>query len=219
MTPKTRNNQYIFFDLDGTLADPTEGISRSVIHALTQMNRPIPDETTLRKFFGPPLRKSFRELAAMTADEAETAVAHYRAYFAKNGIYENIMYPGVGDLLRELSDTGRTLILATFKPTVYAKGILESFGVLKYFSHLSDVKLADDFNSKTGIIKDLLYRAGVQELNGCVMVGDRSYDMEAAKEAGIRAIGVLYGFGSREELVAAGADAVVDTVSQLRALF
>ena len=210
--------QAVLFDLDGTLTDPAEGITRSVQYALRQMGRPVPDREALLPFIGPPLLDSFREFCGMEQVEVEEAVHHYRAYFSRQGIWENRVYPGIPELLCFLKEQGRTLILATSKPAVFAEKILERFELASYFSLLSGSELDGARSRKDEVIAWALERAGLSP-EEAVMVGDRAYDVRGAAACGLPCIGVLYGYGSREELEQAGAVLVVPTVEALTALW
>lgn len=210
--------QAVLFDLDGTLTDPAEGITRSVQYALRQMGRAVPDREALLPFIGPPLLDSFREFCGMEQAEAEEAVHHYRAYFSRQGIWENRVYPGIPELLCFLKEQGRTLILATSKPAVFAGKILERFELAPYFSLLSGSELDGARSLKDEVVAWALERAGLSP-GEAVMVGDRAYDVRGAAACGVPCIGVLYGYGGREELEQAGAAALAASVAGLAALW
>lgn len=210
--------QAVLFDLDGTLTDPAEGITRSVQYALRRMGCPVPDREALLPFIGPPLLDSFREFCGMEQAKAEEAVHHYRAYFSRQGIWENRVYPGIPELLCFLKEQGRTLILATSKPAVFAGKILERFELAPYFSLLSGSELDGARSRKDEVIAWALERAGLSP-EEAVMVGDREYDVRGAAACGLPCVGVLYGYGSREELEQAGAVLAVPTVEELTALW
>lgn len=206
----------ILFDLDGTLTDPGEGITNSVAYALKQLGIEPPERRELYKFIGPPLVDSFMEYYAMDKAKAEEAVRLYRVYFADRGIFENIPYTGIGEALGRLRSAGERLALATSKPTVFAERILERFGLDGYFDIAVGSELDGTRNAKADVIRCVLERAG--EYKRAVMVGDRLHDINGAKAAGVDSIGVLYGYGSREELENAGADYIAAGTDELCAI-
>lgn len=196
--------KYIFFDLDGTLTDPFLGITNSVIYALEKMGYPHGENSEYRLFIGPPLRESFKLKCGMTADEAERALALYREYFSPIGIFENRVYDGITELLKKLKNDGYTVVLATSKPEVYAKRILEKFDLMKYLSGVFGAELDGTRDRKDEVIAYALASLGASP-DDVIMVGDRIHDVLGAAAHGIKTVGVLYGYGSREELTAAGA--------------
>lgn len=197
--------KYVFFDLDGTLTDPFRGITNSVIYALEKMGYPHGTNEDYRLFIGPPLRESFRIKCGMTVDEAEHALALYREYFSPIGIFENRVYDGVTQMLEKLKNKGYTLVLATSKPRVYAGRILEKFDLKKNFSDVFGSELDGTRDRKDEVIGYALETLSASP-DDVIMVGDRLHDVIGAKAHGVRTIGVLYGYGDREELIAAGAD-------------
>ena len=208
---------YILFDLDGTLTDPGMGITNSVMHALAHFGITVTDRTQLYRFIGPPLMDSFMEYYGLTEEQAVEAVRVYREYFADKGWAENTVYSGIESLLADLVAAGKMLLVATSKPQIFAERILVHFGLDKYFTHICGVALqAPRGYSKADVIRDALDRAGVSDLTTAVMVGDRHHDIDGAKIVGISSVGVLYGYGDREEHEAAGADAIVADVAELK---
>lgn len=218
MTEDIFRRRAVLFDLDGTLTDPAEGITRSVQYALEQRGRPVPDRETLLSFIGPPLLDSFREFCGMEPAEAEAAVRCYRAYFSRKGIWENRVYPGIPEMLCFLKEQGRTLILATSKPAVFAGKILERFELAPYFSLLSGSELDGARSRKDEVVAWALEQAGLSP-EEAVMVGDREFDVRGAAACGVPCIGVLYGYGGRKELEQAGAAALAASVTELAALW
>jgi len=206
--------KYIFFDLDGTLTDPFLGITNSVIYALEKMGYPHGENSEYRLFIGPPLRESFQLKCGMTADEAERALALYREYFSPIGIFENRVYDGIPELLNKLKNDGYTVVLATSKPEVYAKRILEKFDLMKFFSGVFGAELDGTRDRKDEVIAYALASLGASP-DDVIMVGDRIHDVLGAAAHGIKTVGVLYGYGSREELTAAGAVSLADDPSDL----
>ena len=206
--------KYVFFDLDGTLTDPFLGITNSVIYALEKMGYPHGDNGEYRLFIGPPLRESFRLKCGMTAEEAERALALYREYFSPVGIFENRVYDGIPKLLEKLKNDGYTLVLATSKPRIYAGRILEKFGLMKYFSGVFGSELDGTRDRKDEVIAYALETLGASP-GDVVMVGDRLHDVLGAAAHGIKTVGVLYGYGGREELIEAGAAALASDAKEL----
>lgn len=210
-----KNYQYILFDLDGTLTDPKEGITKSIAYALAYYGIAVEDLDTLCKFIGPPLKDSFMKYYGFDDAKAEEAVEKYREYFKPYGVYENKVYDGVEKLLKKLTDCGKTMVLATSKPTIFANIILDHFDLAKYFSYIAGSELNGSRVKKGDVITYALEQAGIEDKSQAVMVGDREHDIIGANENGLDSIGVLYGYGCREEFEKYGADVVVATVEEL----
>lgn len=208
----------ILFDLDGTLTDPGIGITNSVMHALKKYGIEVEDRAELYKFIGPPLNESFEKYYGFSHEEAMQAIEYYREYYRVNGIYENLLYDGVEDLLKTLYENGKIIILATSKPEVFAKEILRHFGIEKYFSYIAGSNLDGTRVAKADVIEYALKEAGVADKSLAVMVGDREHDIIGAKKNGLDSIGVLFGYGSRTELENAGADYISATVTDVKTL-
>lgn len=207
----------ILFDLDGTLTDPGVGITKSVQYALKMFGIHIENLNELCKFIGPPLKDSFMGFYGFNEVDACKAIDIYREYFRDIGIYENEIYKGIDALLSRLSEDGRQLIVATSKPKIFADTILEFFNILHYFSFVCGSELDGTRTRKCEVIQFALQEAGIQDLSTVVMVGDRGHDAIGARETGVDCIGVLYGYGSYEELRNAGASMIVETVEELGA--
>ena len=190
----------ILFDLDGTLTDSEPGIVNSVRYALRSFGMEA-EPATLRSFIGPPLYDSFRGTMGMSDADAKRAVDTYRVYFRDKGIFENAPYPGVPEMLEALRAAGRRLIVATSKPEAL-EGV--------YGADMEGKR-----SSKIDVIRYAMRERGIAP-SSAVMVGDRKYDITGAREAGLADIGVLYGYGSREELVEAGATRLAASVADLR---
>ena len=194
------------FDLDGTLTDPKEGITKSYQYALKSFGI-NEEQENLTRHIGPPLREVFADYYGFSTDKAEEAVAKYRERFADKGIHENKLYDGVPELLAELKLQGKILAVATNKVAEYAKIILNHFDLLRYF----DVISGDDFdgtlsrNGKCEIIKIAMNSLEITDKTRVIMIGDRKNDVLGAKDVGIDSAGVLWGYGSRDELITAGA--------------
>lgn len=208
----------VLFDLDGTITDPGIGITNSVMHALKYYGFEEADRTKLYSFIGPPLAESFEHYCGISAEESYRAVDHYREYFSDKGIFENEVYDGVPAMLAALQVTGIPTALSTSKPEVYAKRILDHFGLSQYFACVTGSELDGRRVRKADVIRETLQRIGLEPSDDIMMVGDREHDIIGAHEAGLPAIGVLYGYGSREELEAAGAEHIAATPDELRAL-
>lgn len=206
---------YILFDLDGTLTDPGEGITNSVAYALKRYGIEVSDKTTLNTFIGPPLHESFQKYYGFSTLQSFDAVTKYREYYSDRGIFENRLYDGIPELLSALKENGKTVIMATSKPTVYAAQIAEHFGIKKYFDIIVGSELNGQRVHKGEVIKEALKKAGEPEKKNCIMVGDRLHDVLGARENGISAVGVLYGYGSKKELCEAGAQLLCESVTDL----
>jgi len=208
----------ILFDLDGTLTDPGLGITSSVAHALRKAGIAPPPLEQLYPFIGPPLVDSFVKYYGMTEEEGRTAVTWFREYFRDRGIFENEVYEGIETMLSRLKAAGKTLVLATSKPEEFAKRILDHFSLAGYFDCVTGATMDERLCRKGDVIDLALTRCPPADLTRAVMVGDRLHDIEGAKQNGLSSIGVLYGYGSREELENAGADEIAATVADLEHL-
>jgi phosphoglycolate phosphatase len=200
----------IYFDLDGTLTDPKPGITRSIQYALQKLDHPtMPTEDELTWCIGPPLRASFvRLLGAETS--ADLAVTYYRERFSDVGLYENGVYDGIGEVLTTLCASGHRLFVATSKPHVFAERIIDHFGLRDHFERVFGSELDGTRVDKSHLLEYALKQASVDPAK-TLMIGDRSHDMVGAKNNGMKGIGVLYGYGSRDELLEAGAHHVCAT--------
>lgn len=211
-------NKYttILLDLDGTVTDPMVGITKSVEYALNHFGIQVENIRDLCPFIGPPLLDSFKEFYHFTDAQAEEAVVKYRERFSQTGIYENKLYEGMKEFLAVANQQGRRIMLATLKPTLFAKRILDYFNLSEYFTFVAGSGLDGSFPTKADVIRYVLQENKLTDLSTVVMVGDRKHDIIGAKEAGINSIGVLYGYGNREELTQAGADRIVATIPELK---
>ena len=208
---------HIFFDLDGTLTDPAQGITNSFIHALKYYGLPIPTYEELCKLIGPPLPYSFEVTFGFDHDKAMDAVGKYREYFADRGLFENKVYPGIPELLQKLKAQGKHLLVATSKPQEYSIKILEHFNLAQYFDFICGSLMDESRSKKSEVIAYALECCGLGEgsKDKVLMVGDRFHDIEGAKANGIKSCGVLFGYGSRQELEAAGADYIAKDIQSL----
>jgi phosphoglycolate phosphatase len=194
----------LIFDLDGTLSDNFEGIANCIVHACERMGRTPPARETLARFVGPPLRDTFRGLIAGAAPEdVEQAISFYRERYSVSGWHENVLYPHVAETLRALGQRGHRLFVCTSKPRVFARRIIEHFGLEPLFGGIYGADLDGGFDDKSKLLAHLLDSEGV-ERDRAFMIGDRAQDVRAANANGMAAIGALWGYGSREELAAAG---------------
>lgn len=205
----------IFFDLDGTLTDPGIGITRSIQHALVRLGRPAPDLELLRACVGPPLRSSFAEWLE-TEDEPTLAEAIrlYRERYAPVGMFENRVYEDVPAGLADLQRDGHRLWVVTSKPHVFARQIVEHFGIAAHFERVYGSELSGENVDKSDLIRHVLGQESLSP-ESVWMIGDRRHDIEGARQNGVDAIGVLWGYGSREELLLAGPRQVVETMTEL----
>lgn len=200
----------ILFDLDGTLTDPKEGITRSIQHALKKLDQPVPDADNLLWCIGPPLLQSFESLI----DPNEPHLAHkalilYRERFNRVGKFENNVYPDIIELLEQLKLEGYTLFVATSKPAVFARQIVAHFNLSPFFDKVFGSRLSGELGEKNELIQHILDQKQLRT-DQTVMVGDRKYDIIGAKACQVATIGVTYGYGSVDEIHTAGADTVAD---------
>lgn len=214
-----KNYDIILFDLDGTLVDSGLGITNSVIYALEKFGIKVNDRTSLYKFVGPPLHKSFENFYGFTPEKAMQAVEYYREYYKDKGIFEVKMYAGIKNTLEKLYSADKTLLVTTSKPEVFAKKILEHLGIAKYFKIIAGANLDGTRTIKSEVISYAFKQCKITDLSKVIIIGDREYDVFGAKEIGIDSMGVLYGYGSEEELKNAGATylakSAADILSQL----
>ena len=207
--------KYILFDLDGTLTDPGLGITNCVMYALKRFGIEPSGREELFPYIGPPLLDSFMNFHSLNEDQAEKALWLYRERFDTKGLYENELIEGVPELLESLKNKGFKLIIATSKPEEYTVRILEHFSIDKYFDFVGGNTLREERPKKSDVIRYIMENHPDMSGDNTIMVGDRKFDVEGAHAFGIPAIGVLFGYGSRDELEFAGADFVVDTVREL----
>ncbi|WP_425878671.1 HAD-IA family hydrolase [Acinetobacter sp. TWP2-2-3] len=206
----------ILIDLDGTLTDPKVGITTSARYGLEKIGHPISDEINIDWIIGPPLKASLAKILNVEADHvlAEQALMGYRERFAVKGLYENHVFEGVAETLAELKRRGYRLFVATAKPTVYAKQILEHFDLAQYFTDVYGSELNGDRTNKAELIQYILAQQQLQA-DQCMMVGDREHDIFGARHNGIETIAVSYGYGSQEELEVAQPKYKIDRFNQL----
>lgn len=206
--------QYLLFDLDGTLTDPMVGITSSVQYALEKFGIHVRYLKELIPFIGPPLAESFQKFYGFSKEDAEKAIQYYREYYAPKGIFENEVYEGIPEMLAHLTEAGFTLLVATSKPTVFARKVLKHFGMEDYFSFVGGSELDGSRTKKAEVISYILKTCGI-EAKEAIMIGDRRHDIEGRKACGLESVGVLYGYGTEQELTEAGADHIIRTVAEL----
>jgi phosphoglycolate phosphatase len=205
----------LLFDLDGTLTDSRDGIVRCYQHALAELGRAVPPASDLGAFVGPPLASCFRSL--LQTDDCETierAVASYRRRYEERGMFENSLYPGIADALAALAHEGHRLYVVTAKPASYATRILEHFTIDAFFQAVYGPEMGQRYFDKGMLVETALKTSAIPP-EVAYMAGDRSDDVAAAKENGVHAIGVTWGYGGRDELIQSGADVLIQSPSDL----
>ena len=220
------NIKYVLFDLDGTLTDSEEGITNSARYALKKMN--VEPKGDLRYFIGPPLYETFKEHYDFSQEESDRAISFFREYFSTKGVFEHKLYDGILNTLKTLKERGKTLVLATSKPEVFAVSILKQYKIDGLFSFICGATMDESRTEKTDVIKYALKNIkkdfiknnpyNIEETNlldSCVMIGDRRHDIVGAKNCGLKSIGVTFGFGSLEELKAAEATEIASTPEEI----
>ncbi|MGX8701276.1 HAD hydrolase-like protein [Caproiciproducens sp.] len=207
----------IIFDLDGTLTNSEPGITGTVKYTLEKMGRPVPDISILRKFIGPPQWHSYIRYCGMTDEQATEAVKIYRSKYNVSGAFQNKPYPGMIDFLEELRANGATLAVATTKPAKITGRVLDYFDMTKYFAHVSGPDDSERSGDKSILIDSCLNACHVKP-DRAVMVGDTVYDTAGARNSGTGFIGVLYGFGTREEMQAEGGSVFARDIGELRSM-
>ena len=205
----------VLFDLDGTLTDPFEGIAASICHAMKSLGHEPPSESELKSAIGPPLRQSFGKfLHTDDTDRMAEALRLYRERYSVTGLFENRVYPGVLEMLESLKLAGMRLFVATSKPSPFARRIVDRFDMASYFQGVHGAELNGALESKNDLLRFLLDTEGL-EARRTVMVGDRSHDMVGAKANKVCGVGVMWGYGSREELLDSAADVICDSPTEV----
>lgn len=208
----------ILFDLDGTLTDPRVGITRSVAHALKYFGIEVTDTDTLTPFIGPPLVVSFRDIYGFDEAQCLKAVEVYREYFSVTGKFENEVYPYTEPLLKLLKSKGLRLFVATSKPELFARQILEHFGLAHYFEDIVGIAMDEEKVEKDVVIGRVIDRYSLDR-SKTLMVGDRMFDIDGAHKNGLPCMAVGFGYGSREEFERSNADIIIDTNKQFYKYF
>lgn len=210
--------KYLLFDLDGTLTDSMPGITRAVQYALKHYGIEETDLNRLKPFVGPPLQDSFKEFYDFPEQDAMDAIHVFREYYNDKGWLQNEPYEGIEDALKALKAAGRELYVATSKPEWMAKRVLDHFGLSCYFNFVGGADDAENRERKDDVIRYVMESCGLTDPAQIVMVGDRRHDIQGAHKTGLEAVGVLYGYGDREELEAAGAEWIAESVASLLSL-
>ncbi|MBQ2738047.1 MAG: HAD-IA family hydrolase [Clostridia bacterium] len=213
------NNSFhtVAFDLDGTLSDPMRGLTSGFRYAFRKMKIDYGDESVLKSFIGPPLRDEWMARYSLTRERAEEAVAYFREYYSIYGWWDNDLYEGIPELLSALKAAGKRIVLATSKPDVHSRKILARFNLTPYFDFSEGASFDTSREKKSDVLSYALSRVGVseRELDGVIMVGDTKYDIDGAREVGVRSVGVLWGYGTRDDLLSHGADFLASSVDEL----
>jgi phosphoglycolate phosphatase len=207
--------KYVLFDLDGTITDPVIGITNAYMYALEKFNIKVNDRSELFKVIGPPLRQSFPEFYKLSGEDTELAVKYYREYYGRKGLEENDIMPGIPETLGRLKQEGCKLYVATSKPEEYAVKILQNLRLDGWFDYIAGASMDGSRDDKVSVMQYLIekirYDNPEAKISEMVMVGDRHFDVEGAGHFNMDSIGVLFGYGSRQELEEAGATYIVDT--------
>lgn len=211
--------KYCLFDLDGTLTDPAIGITNSVMHALEKYDIHVEDRSELYPFIGPPLDYSFKTFYGFSDEQAVQAIKYYREYFSVTGLFENSVYDGIPEMLEKLKEKGVKIALATSKPYEFSIKILKHFDLYKYFDFFGAATMDGRISKKEDVISTLLNEMGAQNKDEILMVGDRYHDIEGAKANDLKSAGVLWGYGSKEELQNAGAEYILSEPFEILQLF
>ena len=205
------------FDFDGTVCDTAPGVLGCTKEALVSMGYKVPDEQTLRLFLGPPINWAMRELAHVKEEEVEEVVADFRKRYTAGGMFNCAVFDGIKDLLITLGKNGHTIAIVSAKPEPYVNRITEHLGIRKSFDYIAGAPMQEKLADKANNIRRAIEMTGYADKSDeVVMIGDRLYDIEGAKACGISSVGVLYGYGTREELENAGADRIAETVKDLK---
>lgn len=209
---------YLLFDLDGTLTESGEGIMNAAAYALEQMGVPVGERELLRRFVGPPLNQTFHDLYGIPWEHTMEAILHYRHYYNQmGGIFENKPYPGIEKLLEELKTAGKHLLVATSKPLPMAQIVMDHFNLTQYFEHICGGTLDEKGCIKSVIVAQAVELCGENAEGRILMIGDREHDVIGAAKNKLPCAGVLWGYGSREELSAAGAAFITEDYEELKA--
>jgi phosphoglycolate phosphatase len=208
----------VLIDLDGTLTDPKKGITACIQHALRSLGYNVPEEATLIRYIGPPLKEAFRELLPIDKhSEVDLAIEKYRERFTDIGMFENSVYPGIAEALESLRSRGARLLVATSKPRVFAERILEHFELSHYFEKIYGSELDGTRTNKAHLISFILSSSSLNPAH-TTMVGDRLHDAMGAIANGVKPVGVLWGYGGREELLGAGVVKLLEAPRDLGSL-
>ena len=210
------SKRYVFFDLDGTLTDPAEGITNSVMYALRHFGIEVTDRRELYLFIGPPLSDSYAKYYGFTAEQSEKGVNLFREYFREKGIFENMPYPGMPELLAELHQLGCKLVVTSSKPQLFVERILDHFDMAKYFHAVCGATMDEKTSRKPIIIRNALDICPEAGADNTIVVGDHALDVIGAHENGLPACAVLYGYGENDAIEEAKPEYTACSVNDLR---
>ncbi len=205
----------VAFDLDGTLSDPAAGLVDGFVYAFRKMGIEYGERDSLRRFIGPPLIETWMPEFNLSYEEAERAVLLFREYYNIYGWWDNTIYPGIRELLLELRERGKTVVLTTSKPEDTAEDVLRLFDIRKYFDFVGGASSHKTRERKSEVIEYVLSSIGAHDKSRCVLVGDRVYDAVGARECGIASVGVLWGHGGAGEINSSGFDYTVSSPEEL----
>ncbi len=205
---------FIIFDFDGTIADTRRGVFDSIIYALTSYGYEVPEESVLNSFLGPPLYVSFKKTTSCSDEMAQTLTAKYRELYTDNAMYRLQLFDGVEEMLKEMKANGIKMAIASSKPEKFFSKLLKHLGITEYFDVVCGASLSDIHNTKQTIIARAMDELGAEK-DKTLMVGDRVFDIDGAKQNGIKSAGVVFGFDYTEELKEAGADLIVNSTEEL----
>lgn len=217
MNYEGRKYKYFLLDFDGTIANTGLGITKGVQYALKHFGIEVSDLSTLHNFIGPPLDESFERFFQFSKEQSKEAIVIYREYYTPYGMYESEIYDGIKDLLEAVTRKGGKIVLATSKPEIIAKELLEYFKADSYFTLIAGASQDLSRNKKADVISYAMNQIDISK-EQAIMIGDREQDIFGAKENSLPSIGVLYGFGDRKELKDAGADYIVQDTKELKEL-
>lgn len=208
----------VLFDLDGTVVDSSEGITKSVQYALSKYNIDAPDLEDLKKFIGPPLSESFMRYYGIPEDETAQAISYYRERYSVKGLYECCLYPGIEKAIEDLKEDGYFIGMASGKPEGFCHEILKYHGVDKFFDEVVGTTINGPINTKEQVLSEFLRRHPELNAAECILVGDTKYDADGAKLVGMPCLGVSFGFGDRREMLDRGVISVVDTADEIKSM-
>lgn len=204
----------VMFDLDGTVIDSGKGIMESAQFALDHFNMPNRPDDELRLFVGPSLMDSFMNRYGFSEEKAREAVKYYRSVYSTENLFHLTVYPGIKDVITSLKNKGKITVLVTSKPAEFASRILEKYGLSDCFSFIKSPSLTDPSSDKTKLINDAINEVAINKENA-IMIGDRCFDILGAAKANVDSIGVLYGYGSKEELTDSGCTYLAETPADI----
>lgn len=209
------NYKVIIFDLDGTLSNSKEGITKSVQYALDKLGVIEDDLESLKHFIGPPLKEEFMRTYGFSDEEAAKGTAYYRERYVPTGIYETNIYPGTEKMLEKLKRAGKYIAMATSKPQQMAEEVIRYLHIDNYFDAVMGADMNGPRQSKQAVLEALFDKIEIKDKKQCIMIGDTCFDVDGAEKAGIKCIGVSYGFGSSEEMLKHGAIAIAEDTKEL----